>query len=107
MSIQAIPVLSETTQASTQEVDLDGRVYNLTLRFNARDGKWRLTFEVDGVVILRSLVLVIGEDLLSESRHIEELPPGNLIVRDVEELDRDPDGVVFGETVLLLYDDLT
>ena len=107
MSVLSIPILTGTTVPFNQETDLDGRVYSLSYRYNGRDGKWRMTFEIDGVVILRSLVLVIGEDLLSESRHIEGLPPGNLIVRDVEGLDRDPDGVQFGETVLLLYDDLT
>lgn len=107
MTALAIPILTGTIQPFVQESDLDGRVYDLTFRFNARDEKWRVTFEVDGVVILRSLVLVIGEDLLSESRHIEELPPGNLIVRDLEGLDADPDGTNFGETTLLLYDDLT
>ncbi len=107
MTVQAIPINAGTVVPFTQETDLGGRVYSLTFRFNSRDGKWRLTFEVDGVVILRSLVLVIGEDILSESRHVEELPPGNLIVRDVDGLDRDPDGILFGETVLLLYDDLT
>ena len=107
MSVLSIPVPPESVVPFVQEADLSGRVYSLTHRFNTRDGKWRLTFEVDGVVILRALVLVIGEDLFSESRHIEELPPGNLIVRDVDGLDRDPDGVVYGENVLLLYDDLT
>ena len=107
MSVLSIPVLSGTEQPFVQETDLDGRVYTLAFRFNVRDEKWRLTFRVDGVFVLLALVLVIGEDLFSESRHIEELPPGNLIVRDLEGLDRDPDGENFGDTVLLLYDYLT
>jgi len=85
------------------QVDLDAANFNLRFRFNARDEKWRMTIEFEGTVLIRSLVLVESEDLFARSRHIEQLPPGNLIVRDLDDLGRDPEGTLFGDRLLLLY----
>lgn len=98
-----VPVLKATTKPFLMQVDLDGANYNLRFRYNARDGKWRLTLEFESSVLIRSLVLVESEDLFSKSRHVEKLPPGDLIVRDMDGLGRDPDGETFGDRVLLLY----
>lgn len=103
MALFKVPVQKATIRAFTEQVEIEASNYNLRFRFNQRDGKWRMTIEFEGDVLVRSLVLIESEDLLEDSRHVENLPPGTLKVRDLDGLGRDPDGVNFGDRVVLLY----
>lgn len=99
-----IPV-NAGTDAFRQDVVLDGLIYQLALRWNTRDRHWFLDIGVDDSVLLAGIKLNVSDDLFSQSRHIEGLPLGRLQVIDQDGLDRDPDETLFGERVMLVYDD--
>jgi hypothetical protein len=103
--IYSIPVQS-TTDPFSQQVELDGLLYDLTFLWNSRDNHWSLTIERDDVVLISEIKLIITDDLLSQYGRIEDLPPGRLFVQDLDGLDRDPDGLIFGDRVLLMYEEV-
>lgn len=104
MSTWTIPTVAGV-EAFDQQVELDGRVYDLRFRWNARDGHWFMDVGRDGQTVLYGIKLVHVDDFLSQVRRVEELPPGRLYVVDLDGLDRDPDDENFGDRVLLRYDD--
>ena len=101
--IYSIPVQS-TTDPFSQQVELDGFLYDLTFLWNERDQHWFLTIGRDDVVLVSEVKLVVTDDLLSQYTRVEDLPPGTLSIVDLDDLDRDPDGA-FGDRVLLLYEE--
>lgn len=102
--ILVIPVQSGT-DAFTQTVDLDGSLYSLAFRWNARDERWMLDVLSAGAPIISGVKLVTGdEDLLGRDRRIAGLPPGRLFVDDLDDLGRDPNEDLFGDRVLLKYE---
>lgn len=104
MSVYVIPV-SSTTDAFTQQVELDEVAYDLTFRWNARDAHWFLSISLNGTEIVSGIKLVISTDLLQYARRIDDLPTGKLMIVDLDNQDRDPDSVLFGDRVVLMYDD--
>ena len=104
MATFIIPVQT-TTDPFSQQVELDGLLYDLTFLWNARDQHWSITIGRDDVVLVREvkLVHVPDNDLLSQFRRIEDLPPGQLYISDLDGFDRDPDDTLFGDRVVLLY----
>lgn len=103
MALFNIPVKKSSPRAFLLQVDLDGANFNLRFRYNVRDGKWRMTIEFENAVLVLALVLVESEDLLARMGHVEKLPAGTLLVRDLDLLGRDPDGTTFGDRLVLLY----
>jgi hypothetical protein len=99
-----IPV-QPTTDPFSQQVELDGLIYDLTFLWNARDVHWSLTVGREDVVLIDEVKLVIIDDLLAQYRRIEDLPPGIFSVIDLDGLDRDPDDTLFGDRVLLIYEE--
>ena len=104
MSLFKVLVPVGSTRPFTEQVDLDGKNYNLRFRFNSRDGKWRLTILFESVVLVRGVSLVETDDLLRQAQHIEDIPAGTFSVRDLDSQGRDPDGTTFGDRVILLYE---
>ena len=102
MSDFIIPV-SETTDSFIEQVDLDGRVYDLRFHWNSRDNHWFLDIGRDGIFLINGVKLVSSSDLISEFGRIEELPPGLLSVEDLDNIDTDPDETNFGDRVQLRY----
>lgn len=102
MSTFIIPV-SETTDAFDEQVELDGLVYDLFFRWNARDNHWGMDIGRDGTVLISSIKLVVTSDLLVQYRRIGDLPEGTLFVDDLDGLDNDPDDENFGDRVVLKY----
>lgn len=102
--IFSIPV-QETTDPFSQQVELDGLLYDLTFKWNARETHWSLTIGRDDTVLIQQVKLVHIDDLLSQYQRIEDLPPGRLYVFDQDGLDRDPNETLFGDRVLLLYEE--
>lgn len=102
MSDFIIPV-SETTDSFIEQVDLDGRIYDLQFRWNVRDNHWFLDIGRDGVFLINGVKLVNSPDLISEFGRIEELPPGLLSVIDLDNVDSDPNSTNFGDRVQLRY----
>lgn len=104
MSLWNIPVRS-TTDAFTEQVELDGLIYNMAFRWNARDQHWFLSMSIDDEPVLMGIKLTISDDLLSYARRILHVPPGRLSVVDLDGLFRDPDATLFGDRVVLRYQD--
>lgn len=102
MSTFTIPV-SDTTDPFDEQVELDGRVYDLAFRWNVRGNHWSMDVGRDGVVLVAGVKLVIIPDLLEQYRRIGELPEGTLFVEDLDGLDTDPDDENFGDRVILKY----
>jgi hypothetical protein len=88
-----------------QQVELDGMVYDLYFRWNARDQHWALTISTNGVVLFAGIKLVISSDLLEYARRIDNIPPGKLYIEDLDGFFRDPDGDLFGNRVVLKYEE--
>ena len=102
MSDFVIPV-SETTDSFIEQVDLDGRVYDLQFHWNERDNHWFLDIGRDGTFLINGIKLVNSPDLISEFGRIEDLPPGLLSVEDLDDIDTDPNATNFGDRVQLRY----
>ena len=102
--ILQIPVRPEL-MAHRLSVNLDGGNYRLSLRFNRRDVHWYLDIERQGEVLIGGLKLIHTTDLLQQFRHIDGLPVGRLAVWDVEGKRQDPDQTLFGDRVLMLYEE--
>lgn len=105
MTVTTIPVRA-TTDAFSAQVDLDGSVYELRFRWNARDSHWSLDMLLEGVFVLSGLKLIASDDLLFSVRALPGIPPGRLHTTDLDALDRDPNATLFGDRVELRYDDL-
>ncbi len=103
MATVSIPIPTFSIRPFTEQVELDGSTYDLSFTYNARDGKWRLTIELAGTVLVRNLPLVADADVLRNFDHVEDLPPGTILVHDLDGLDTDPNDTNFGDRVLLLY----
>lgn len=105
MTILNIPVPG-TTDAFTESLELDGTIYELKFRWNARDRHWMLDVITGGDLLMAGIKLVISDDLLARDLRPEGLPPGRLFVADLDNLDRDPEETLFGDRVLLRYEPL-
>lgn len=106
MATFIIPVQA-TTDPFSQQVELDGVLYDLTFLWIDRDSHWSITIGRDDDVLISEVKLVIIPDLLDQFRRIAGLPPGRLYVNDLDNLDRDPDDTLFGDRVVLLYEEET
>jgi hypothetical protein len=106
MTITTIPVPT-TTDAFTQQVEIGNIVYDMKFLWNARDHHWSITIGREGTDIVNGIKLIISDDLLAYARRVDGLPPGRIMVVDLDDLDRDPDETLFGDRVVLMYDDTT
>jgi hypothetical protein len=99
-----IPV-QVTTDAFVEAIELNGTVYTFPFRWNARDDHWFIDIVLNGETLLSGLKLVTISDLLQSSRRIASLPPGRLFVVDLDDLGRDPDADLFGERIVMRYEE--
>lgn len=104
MSTYIIPV-AETTDPFDEQVELDGRVFDLYFRWNVRSDHWSIDIGRDGIVLIYGIKLVTISDLLAQYTRIADLPDGTLFVDDLDGLDADPDADNFGDRVVLKYTD--
>jgi len=98
-----IPV-NKQTDAYSQSVNLDGQVFELSFHYNKRENKWYLKLSRNSVIIIDSLKLVHGTDLLAQYRAYD-VPKGILSIVDSSGLFQDPSLLEFGSTIQLQYDD--
>lgn len=102
--IYNIPI-NETTDAFKQQVELNSTIFDLQFHWNPRDNHWFMDIGTDGTVLIAGIKLINSTDLLSQFVRLETLPIGKLQVVDLDGLDRDPDDTIFGNRVVLRYDD--
>lgn len=101
----SIPV-NKQTDAYSQSIELDGQVFNFSFHFNKREDKWYLKISRNDAIIIDSLKLVHGTDLLKQYRAYN-VPKGILSVVDSSGLFKDPSSSEFGNTIQLQYNDTT
>ena len=104
MTITTIPV-QRTTDAFTQQVEINGDMFDLTFLWNARDHHWSISIGQEGSMLISGIKMIISDDLLAYARRIDGLPPGRLMVVDLDDHGRDPNETLFGDRVVLMYDD--
>ena len=104
MAISTIPLLTGS-DAYTQQVDFDGKVYEMALRYNARETHWYLTLSRENVILISNIKVVHGTDLLLQFKFKQEMPQGELSIRDLAGKYADPDADTFGDTVIMQYAD--
>jgi len=61
----ALSIPTPDYPSTKQNVTLAGRDYELTIRFNERDSRWRLSISLNGVVVISGIKLVENRRLLS------------------------------------------
>lgn len=84
MAEQAL-YLRDDVEAFQYETELDGTTYQLTFSWNARAGQWYLDVrDASGGDLVLGLPLVVDFPLLQTYRSVEGLPPGELLVVDLE-----------------------
>ena len=99
-----IPAQLDTTPYQ-QFVELSGETYSLSMRFNRRSGFWFMSLSLNDVDLISDLKLVHSFNILDEYRHIESLPPGDLILMDKDGKFIEPGEGTFGDRVVFLYDE--
>lgn len=97
-----IPV-NEGTDPFNQQVELDGRFYDMAFRWNPRGNHWSMDIGRDGNVAVHGIKLVAIQNLLLQYRRSEDLPPGTLFIQDLDGNDVDPDDENFGDRVVIRY----
>ncbi len=105
MAFFIIPIPKEIIPFDEQ-VELDGTLYLMKFRYHFRDDFWRVTIIKAGVVLISAIKVINTLDLLAQYRHIEDLPKGKLIVSDQNLKDADPNSINFGDSVLMMYQDI-
>jgi len=98
-----IPV-NKQTDAYSQSVALDGEVFDLSFHFNKREDRWYMRISRGDAIIIDSLKLVHGTDLLAQYRAYD-VPKGILSIVDASGLFQDPSLLEFGSTIQLQYDE--
>jgi hypothetical protein len=87
-----------------QRVSFDGVTFGLRFRWNTRSQSWFVdVFDEDGNVVVYARKCVIEWTLLRQSRHIANVPAGELINIDTTNRDAPPGRVDFGTRVLMMY----
>ena len=99
----SIPV-NKLTDAYSQSIELDGKVFDLSFHFNKREGQWYLTLSRNSALIVAGIKLVHGTDLLKQYRAYD-VPEGILSIVDSSGLFQDPNASEFGNTIQLQYDE--
>jgi len=80
----AIPMLD--LSSFTQQVPMDGILFNLKIVWNTRGEFWTLSIRgTDDIPIVNGIKMVLGFALLNGYRHITALPPGDIFVSDPTE----------------------
>lgn len=89
--------------AFTQQVTLDGSIYQVSLIWNGRDDAWFISFaEQDGTPILDALKIVPGYELIRRFKD-SRLPPGALLTADMTDTGDYPTRDNLGVDVKLVY----
>ncbi len=102
MNTFIIPV-NESVVAFDQQVELDGRIFELIFKWNKRDSHWNMSIGRNGSLLISSIKLVIIPDLLAQHRRIAGIPEGVLFIDDLDGMDTDPNDMNFGDRVVLKY----
>lgn len=102
MTTLAIPLRTTGYPAISQEIELDGRLYGLALRWNEREEVWYLTLsDQAGAPIVAGVRVVVDWDLLRKCVDARR-PPGTLMAVDSTG-EGDPGLSDLGDRVKIVY----
>ena len=99
MTTKSIPLRNDIFQYSFT-IEMDGVVYLLQIGYNLRSDSWRMRFGD----IITPIRLTLGTDLLSQFRHLE-VPPGELRMLDLDEMNTEPNKTNLGDRVVMQYEE--
>lgn len=94
MATLRIPVKRNVFDYTMQ---VESLAFTIRLYLNYRIDSWLM--DIPGAEGIR---LVGGIDLLSQFRHLE-VPPGEIRIMDLDDMDREPTKENFGDRVILVY----
>ena len=107
MSVLRIPLVVDPP-AYSMAVELEGTVYGIQIRYNARSAAWYMDLLFNGAIVANAIKLVEGVNLLRRLDYMKadgRLPPGTWRVYDTSAQHRDPTRTNLGTDVVLLYDE--
>lgn len=85
-------------------IEFEGVFYKILYRYNRRDGFWHMDWADDqGIAIVRSLRLVLNDDILKPYKTALDLPKGTLFLTDTSGQGRESGKDDLGGRVLLKY----
>lgn len=88
-----------------ENVTLDGLQFELTFRYNLREGYWYLDVsDIEGTVIRYGLKLITNHPLLRTVK-VDDRPPGQLVVVDPTEVGLEAGRYTLGTDLILVYVD--
>lgn len=100
-----LPIYSATSSAFQYLIDLDGKTYSLTFRWNERLASWHMSLATSaGVTILSGVRIVPEYLLLATYQYLPGLPPGDFAVINLDA--NAPGGITFdnfGSRFVLVY----
>lgn len=106
MAILKIPIRNDLP-AYIEQVDLEGRLYFFTFRFNARMDRWIWDIaDADQNPIIVGIPVLINQDLLG--RFVSnDLPPGKFAAINLSTTQVQPNRTLFSTDVELHYEEST
>lgn len=104
MTVQIIPTSQEESNYK-QITGLDGRDYELELRWNQRAGRWYLKISTAADGVIQGPTKIVADWPLVYPGKSLPLPPGALLAVDTTGEGRDPGLTELGGRVVLVYMD--
>lgn len=102
MALIKIPTRSDLP-AFNERIELEGVIYNLDFRLNERMNKWAMDIlDEEESPIVSGLLLLTNVPLLDQLT-VADLPPGDFIMLDRANLQRDADADNLGGDINLFY----
>lgn len=106
MSMLILPVRADLSAYEFQ-VDLEGKTYTFTFRFNQRMGRWIMDVQDEQAQPLAmGIPMFIKQNLVGRFfTRVPGLPSGVLACIDFSNADKSPDENTFGGDVKLVYEE--
>ena len=99
-----IPTFQDISSSFTQTIELDGSLYILVTKWNARAEAFYLDiYNSVKTLIIAGIKLVPNYDLLLQYEYLTTLPPGKLFVVDIQEGDGRIEFDTLGARFKLVY----
>lgn len=101
-----IPIFQNISARFSFDIELDLNIYHLKFAWNSREGAWYMTIQdQDENNILTGIKIVPNYLLLDQYRYIPELPPGDFVLFDLNQIpeNNQPDFDTLGKRYQLLY----
>jgi len=102
MALIKIPIRSDLP-AFNERIELEGVIYNLDIRYNERMDRWAMDILTEEEIPIVSGLLLLTNVPLLDQLTVADLPPGDFIMLDRANLQRDASADNLGEDINLFY----